>query len=101
MRIYTTITSLVFIMSISGCAVSTKTHLADGSQGYSISCDGADVGINMCFEKAGEVCGAQGYELLSREGQIIPSGSAAADDKGAYINYGAFNTKSIMIRCGR
>lgn len=82
------------------CAVSKETYLPDGSLGYSISCDGAAVGINVCFEKAGEVCGARGYDLLNREGQVIPSLTGVATNQGAFMNYGAYDTKSILIRCG-
>jgi hypothetical protein len=92
--------TLTAVSALSSCAISSKTYLPDGSEGYSISCDGSAVGINVCFEKAGELCGARGYELLNREGQIIPAGTGVANNQGAFVNYGAYNTKSIMIRCG-
>ncbi|WP_166837472.1 hypothetical protein [Rheinheimera pleomorphica] len=86
-------------VALTGCATSKATYLPDGSQGHSISCDGAAVGISVCFEKAGQICGSKGYDLISREGQVIPFGTASANNQGAFISYGAFNTKSIMIRC--
>lgn len=92
---------LVFLLTsvLTSCATSKATYLPDGSSGHSISCDGSAVGISVCFEKAGQICGSQGYDLISREGQIIPFGTASANNQGAFISYGAFNTKSIMIRC--
>ncbi len=84
---------------ISGCAISNKTYLPDGSEGYSISCDGSAVGINVCFEKAGQICGSRGYDIINREGQIVPFGVGSANSNQAFITYGSFNTKSIMIRC--
>ena len=95
--------ALIVIMTfaIASCAISKKTYLPDGSEGYSISCDGTAVGINVCFEKAGEICGVRGYDLLNREGQIIPAATGFATNQGAYVNYGAYNTKSILIRCGK
>ena len=90
--------SLVIII-VAGCAISKKTYLPDGSEGYSISCDGAAVGINVCFEKAGQICGSNGYDLLNREGQIVPFGTGSASSNQAFVTFGAFNTKSIMIRC--
>jgi len=51
---------LIIAMALSSCAISKKTYLPDGSEGYSISCDGSAVGINVCFEKAGQLCGARG-----------------------------------------
>lgn len=35
-------------LELSACATAKPTHLPDGSQGYSISRDGAEVGINGC-----------------------------------------------------
>jgi hypothetical protein len=29
-------------------------------------------GMNVCFEKAGELCKGRGYDLVSREGQVVP-----------------------------
>jgi hypothetical protein len=28
--------------------------------------------MNVCFEKAGELCKGRGYDLVSREGQVVP-----------------------------
>lgn len=97
----------LFVATLAGCAIVKETYMADGSKGYSISCDGAAVGINVCFEKAGDLCGASGYDLLTREGQVIPFGVGSASVQGtpAYVKgqsfatYGAFSTKSIMVRC--
>jgi hypothetical protein len=96
--VFTVIILLAGLM-ISSCAMSKKTYLPDGSEGYSISCDGSAVGINVCFEKAGEICGSRGYDILNREGQIVPFGVGSATNNQAFVTYGSFNTKSIMIRC--
>lgn len=93
--------------ALTGCAFSKEIYLPDGTKGHSISCDGAAVGIATCFEKAGDLCGSRGYDQLSREGQIIPmgvstssvSGGSAGFQGSSFASYGAFNTKSIMIRC--
>jgi hypothetical protein len=85
---------------ITGCAASKQTYMPDGSLGYSISCNGSAVGMNVCFEKAGEVCGSKGYSLINREGQVIPYKTAASTSYNSYVNYGSFNTKSILVKCG-
>jgi hypothetical protein len=87
------------IISLSACATAKKTYLPDGGEGFSISCDGAAVGINVCFEKAGSLCGTAGYNIINREGQIVPYGVATASGGQAFVNYGSFNAKSIMIKC--
>jgi len=99
--------TILFILTISACAMVNETYMPDGSKGYSISCDGAAVGINVCFEKAGNLCGAAGYDLINREGQTVPFGVGMANVQGStaqiqgqsFATYGAFNTKSIMVRC--
>ncbi|MEE9302380.1 MAG: hypothetical protein V3U84_01210 [Thiotrichaceae bacterium] len=88
------------ILILYGCAITKETYLSDGSKGYSISCDGAAVGINVCFEKAGELCGEKGYKIVNREGQLVPFGVGSATNQQAFVTYGSFSTKSIMIRCG-
>ena len=101
------ITCILLVLSLTGCAFSKEVFLPDGTKGHSISCDGAAVGINTCYEKAGELCGSKGYDQLSREGQVIPMGVGSSSISGSntgfqgqsFVTYGAFNTKSIMIRC--
>jgi hypothetical protein len=53
--------------------------------------------MNVCFEKAGEICGAKGYKLLNREGQVIYSGVYLREQ--GVSQFGAFNSKSILIKC--
>jgi hypothetical protein len=89
----------VVSLLLASCATTRETYLADGRKGFSISCDGAAVGINVCFEKAGSLCKAGGYDLVSREGQIIPMGVATASGGAAFVHYGAYSTKSIMVAC--
>lgn len=98
---------VVLAFALTGCAFSKEIYLPDGTKGHSISCDGAAVGIATCFEKAGDLCGAKGYDQLGREGQVIPMGISTSNVSGSNVgfqgssiaSYGAFNTKSIMIRC--
>jgi hypothetical protein len=78
-----------------GCAQATKTYLPDGRQGHSISCDGSGVGMNYCFEKAGELCGTRGYDLIGRSGQSTPAAMAT----GSGFVYGSIDTKSILVAC--
>ncbi len=106
--IYTRLVGIILLtLTISACAIVNETYMPDGSKGYSISCDGAAVGINVCFEKAGNICGATGYDIITREGQVVPFGLGTASVQGSmtqfqgqsFVTYGSFNTKSIMIRC--
>jgi preprotein translocase subunit SecA len=38
--------------------------------------------MNVCFEKAGELCKGRGYDLVSREGQVVPFGTASVNQYG-------------------
>lgn len=104
---YKTISVLCLALFITSCAMVKETYMPDGSKGYSISCDGAGVGINVCFEKAGELCKEAGYDLINRDGQMVPYGIGTSRVSGDYtrfqgqgfVTYGSFNTKSIMIKC--
>lgn len=92
---------------LGGCAFAQPMYMPDGSQGYNISCDGAANSIGKCFQKAGELCGTGGYDIVTREGEIIPYGSSvggfnanAYQAQGAYVSQsGAFVNRSLIVRC--
>jgi hypothetical protein len=94
-------------LSLTGCAISKPMYLPDGSQGFNISCDGSANSISKCFQKAGELCGSRGYDIVTREGEIIPYGYAGGGfnanqhaANGAYISQsGAYVNRSLMIKC--
>jgi hypothetical protein len=54
---------------LAGCgATVNKTYLPDGQQGYAVDCSGAGAELIDCYEKAGNVCGASGYEVVGASG---------------------------------
>jgi len=87
------------LATLTGCAVAKPTYLPDGRQGVSISCDGQAQGMAACYEKAGELCGSRGYDIVNREQQSSPTGSASVGRYGAFGSYGSVETRSIMIVC--
>ena len=88
--------SLVAVLSLAACVSVNEIHLADGSIGHTITCDGRELSIETCFEKAAELCGAKGFETVTREGR--PTGRTIA--KGSTDpNSGPFATRSILVRC--
>jgi hypothetical protein len=84
----------LFVLLVAGCAVNaSKIYLPSGEEGYNITC--YKVTWGHCYEKAGELCGARGYEVIVR-----------SDDKGAavfanqYFLYGGTtDQKSMLIKC--
>jgi type 1 fimbria pilin len=51
---------------LSGCATADKIHTPDGRTGYSISCNGTVQDWGSCYEKAGDICGSRGYDVLDK-----------------------------------
>jgi hypothetical protein len=78
---------LIAVM-LAGCSTPKPVYLANGKQGYSIDCSGTVRTWGQCMEKAGQVCGARGFDVLSQDGgnshivntfggnnQVIPTAS--------------------------
>jgi hypothetical protein len=80
---------------VSGCATASKTYTSDGKEGYVINCSGSALNWGMCYEKAGELCGAKGYVVLEKSGDTgaIISGSQYGFFGGSVIN------RSMIIKC--
>jgi hypothetical protein len=83
------------LLVLGGCASSSKTYTADGREGYSLNCSGTARNWGACLEKAGDLCGTRGYDVLERSG-----------DEGAVVSanqYGAYGsttrTRTMLIAC--
>jgi hypothetical protein len=88
---------LIFLLLVSGCATSSETYLPDGQKGHSITCSGAAQTWGACYEKAGQICGEKGYDIL-----------AGGSERGAVVTggqYGVFGgstmNRNMLIRCKR
>jgi hypothetical protein len=92
-------TILLLPLLLTACAVAKPTYLPDGRQGISIACDGQVQGMNSCFEKAGELCGAKGYDIVNREQQSSPTGGASFNRYGGWASSGSVENRSILIAC--
>ncbi len=86
---------LLIVAFASGCATAKKTYTSDGKEGYSISCSGSALNWGMCYEKAGELCGTNGYVVLEKSGDTgaVISGSQFGLYGGSVIN------RSMIIKC--
>ena len=99
--------AILISANLAGCAISREVHLADGSKGHNISCDGAANSMGNCFQKAGDLCGARGYYVMNREGQVIPFGSSVGSanigpynaSAGYITQAGAIVTRSLFVKC--
>ena len=53
-------------LMIAGCTTSAyPTYTASGNAGYRVVCGGifGDGDLGSCYQKAGELCGGQGYRI--------------------------------------
>jgi hypothetical protein len=89
------ILTLAAVAALVGCATQKTVYLPDGKQGHSINCSGAALSWDLCYQKAGELCGARGYDILAKDGE-----------QGATISgtqYGVFGTsvmnRTLLIAC--
>ena len=54
------------VLLCASCVSSSKTFLPDGSEGYVVTCSGSMLSWGDCEAKAGSLCGAGGYEIVSK-----------------------------------
>lgn len=67
---------IALIFSLTACGTpSEHLSMADGTQGYRITCGGAISSKSDCYEKAGYICGSKGYTVV-RETDIAPPSDA-------------------------
>jgi hypothetical protein len=58
--------ALAAVTALSACASASKTYGPDGKEACSINCSGLARTWGMCFEKAGDLCGAKGYDVIGQ-----------------------------------
>lgn len=86
---------LIGIFLISGCATANEVYTPDGQKGYSINCSGKALTWGMCYEKAGELCGTRGYEIIFKSDE--QGASVVANQFGLYG--GSTASRSMIIKC--
>jgi len=86
----------VIATALHGCVTTDLVYLADGSIGHAIACNGRELSIETCFAKADQLCGAHGFETVTREGRSTGRSIAKGSTDP---NSGAFSTRNILVRC--
>jgi uncharacterized lipoprotein len=79
MRSLPVLIAIASVAVLSGCASSKATYGPDGRATHSINCSGTARTWGMCEEKAGELCGTRGYDIISRSNDtgIMATGGGA------------------------
>ena len=88
-------TILVSAMWLSGCASSSQTYGPDGRVAHSLNCSGTARTWGMCYEKAGEICGAKGYDILEKSGE---QGVSVAGNSSGVYGSSTFG-RTMLIAC--
>lgn len=86
---------LAFAVALGGCATSRTITGADGKPLHKISCDGSALSIEACYEKAGELCGSAGYEIVNQGGTATPFVFASPSSFTA----GTIVSRTVYARC--
>ena len=82
-----------------GCTTSKQITGPDGRTAHSISCNGGANNIGNCFEKAGDICGSAGYDVLDKDGSVVPI-STLRGSNGRVSGFGtAAVNRSLLVRC--
>ena len=84
------------LLLTASCATSSQTYGPQGNVAYTLNCSGLALNWGMCFEKAGEICGPRGYNIVT-----------ATTDSGAIMNAtpqllsgSTTISRSMLIECG-
>jgi len=99
----------VSALLLAGCVSVKPVHLADGSEGHSISCNGALQNMGACIEKAGDICGSAGYSVVDQSGSAQPfsqaQGALVSDPKkttaGFTATSGSIVTRNLFVKCNK
>ena len=85
----------LIVLLLAGCATSSPTFLPSGDKGFSLDCSGSARTWNMCYEKAGELCGSKGYKVITggSEQGVVVAGNANGVFGGSTMN------RSMLIQC--
>ena len=86
---------LTAIALLSGCASSSKTYTPDGREAYSIDCSGMARTWGMCLEKAGDLCGAKGYDTYTMAGDKGWVATAQPD----FAMGGSTISRNLLVAC--
>ncbi len=81
--------------ALSGCATASQTYLPDGRAGYTVECSGAANSWGKCYEKAGQICGTKGYNIISQTGD--KGNMVSGNQFGVYG--GSVITRDLLIAC--
>jgi hypothetical protein len=94
-------------ISLAGCSSSKQIYTQDGQQGHVVTCTPAWTGgivgqvaaastsWGQCYEKAGELCGATGYDIIQQVGENGAYGQAG--NNVGFVS--TTNNRTMVVKC--
>ena len=86
---------ILIMFFVVGCATASKAFTSNGQEGYVINCSGSALNWGMCYEKAGNLCGSKGYEVLEKSGDT--GAMLIAGQHGLFG--GSVINRSMIMKC--
>ena len=90
---------LALLLPLLGCASATQTYAPDGRVAHAVDCGGLMRDWGACMERAGEICGAAGYDVLARDTDRNRSGGYLRYGGSGGGSYSSTNTRNLLIAC--
>ncbi|MEY4795365.1 MAG: hypothetical protein RL724_2301 [Pseudomonadota bacterium] len=90
---------LAVLILLLGCASATQTYAPDGRAAHAVDCGGIWRDWGACMERAGDICGARGYDILARDTDRNRSGGYLRYGSAGGGNYTSTYTRNMLIAC--
>jgi hypothetical protein len=87
--------AITVLLALSACAKSSQTFGPDGRAAHAINCSGTLLSWAACFDRAGEICQAAGYDVIDRSDQ--PGAVATVGTSGGFAT--STFSRSMLISC--
>ena len=88
---------------LTACVTDSPSYLPDGSQGQLVTCGGALFAYTDCLKRAGDICGPNGYKIITNDANATPYSTTSAGwnagGGGISSSSGMITNRSVMIRC--
>jgi hypothetical protein len=86
---------IFLVILLAGCASSKEVDITEGQRGYSIDCSGDHLNWSLCYEKAGQICGEKGFEILDKTGGtgMVVAGIQYGVDGASGLD------RSMIVKC--
>lgn len=85
----------IAMLGLAGCVTAKDAYLPDGRLGHTINCSGTALTWDACFQRAGEICQAKGYDVVSQVGDS--ASTISGNQFGVYG--GTVATRTLLIGC--